>query len=193
MPRSSLFRYSLRTLLLLLLVACMALGWFSIRLAKAREQAVAVAKLRHLGATVYYDFHHYYDENGDGCLNESRRPTDWKVARKLLSDDFFNNVYYVRFIKHEHFPQSGPIIHYLGPRHVRTPISRDANSYIFILESLPHLHTLDLSHSNAAGQAIPKLTKLSCLKRLALGDSLMSEEGAERLRDALPDCHISWR
>lgn len=50
-PRRRWFRYSLRTLLALVLVTCLGLGWFAHKLKQARDQKETVAAIRQLGGT----------------------------------------------------------------------------------------------------------------------------------------------
>jgi hypothetical protein len=55
-PRRSWRQFSLRTLLLAMLVLSVCFALFAWRLQRARRQAAAVATIRKLGGTADYDF-----------------------------------------------------------------------------------------------------------------------------------------
>src|SRR5258708_109501 len=77
-PQRRFIRFSLRGLLLLMLIISVALGW-TIRL--ARQQSIAVAALEALGCKI-----EYVDYDSDDT------PTFLERVRKLLGDDKWSNV-----------------------------------------------------------------------------------------------------
>ncbi|NOZ41237.1 MAG: hypothetical protein GXP24_13575 [Planctomycetes bacterium] len=176
-----------------MLFSSLCLGWLSLQLAQSRKQARAVGKIQHLGGTVYYDFQHYYDKNGEGSLNEARPPDDWMLARKLFGNDPFSNVYHVQFVEQTLIPQVPGRTHYLGLKDMPTELSRDADNYISLLSALPELHTLDLSSSNVSDKSIPTLGELKTLKWLFLKETSMSPDGIKQLQEMLPECEVYWR
>ena len=78
-PKRRSFRFSLRTLLVFMLVVCVAVGW---KFERVRRQREAVAWVKEMGGFVYY----FVDGNP---YSELRGP-EW--ARKWLGHDFFNDV-----------------------------------------------------------------------------------------------------
>ncbi len=54
--RRSWLRYSLRTLLLLMLLTCLASGWFTMKRRRARAQLDAVGRILEMDGKVYYDY-----------------------------------------------------------------------------------------------------------------------------------------
>jgi hypothetical protein len=61
------------------------------------------------------------------------------------------------------------------------------------LASLPNLRSLSLEDMQISDADIPHLAKLQQLKNLSLCDTRISREGAERLRQALPNCQVEYR
>jgi hypothetical protein len=198
-----------------ILILCAALTYLASLTATARRQANAVQALKHMGATVTYDFHFYYHDGPS--INRSRKPSDWVWARKLLGDDFFSNVYRVEFVQQRWWPSKSGLVHGFGPVPTATPISREADKYIHLLQELPNLQSLDLSNSAVSDNSGPALARLQCLKCLSLNETAISDrsipvlaklrnlkdlvlantaitrQGFEKLRTLLPNCEIYWR
>ena len=87
-PKRRFLRFSLRTLLLFMLVVCVAVGW---KFERVRKQREAVAWVHEMGGTVYYDF-----EFGGGFSVElAAEPRGPEWLRKWLGRDFFDDVAYV--------------------------------------------------------------------------------------------------
>jgi hypothetical protein len=97
MPVSLNLRYSLKALFVGVLIVCIGCAHLSLLVTRAREQANAVQRMQQLGATIFYDFQHYYDRGW--CISRSRKPTDWTWAPKLFGNDLFSSVYRVEFQK----------------------------------------------------------------------------------------------
>lgn len=78
MHRYFRLHFSIKALLFGVFLLSIAFASFSLRAEKARRQATAVSKLQSLGATIYYDFQLYYeDELPDDdawCLDPNRKP-----------------------------------------------------------------------------------------------------------------------
>lgn len=185
-------RFNLRALLLVVLLASLLSGWFALQLADARRQARAVERLQELGGTVYYDFHHYVDDDLGGVLSGSRKPQTWRWARRWVGDDYFNRVYYVRFVEETPIPQQPGFMHFLGPVATPTPLSREADRHVALLHNLPDLHTLDLASTTVSEESIPELAKLTSLQLLWLPTDFPAE-GLERLQELLPGCDVHRR
>ena len=78
-PRRRWFQYSLRTLLVLMLLVCIGTGWIAMKLQQVRRERAAVAAIERLG----------------GEVGTWSRPNAW--LRKLLGDNFFVHPVYVAF------------------------------------------------------------------------------------------------
>src|SRR5438552_1945508 len=82
MNRRRLFQISLRTLLGLITVAAIWLGYITHR---AREQKVAVARIKELGGRVVYDY-----QAANTAANAT--PPGWPWLRRLVGDEYFQDV-----------------------------------------------------------------------------------------------------
>ena len=78
-------RFSLRTLLLFMLVVCVALGW---KVERTRKQRDTVAWVHQMGGSVVYDYE--VDDNGRRVPNAE--PPGRKWLRNLLGIDYFDDV-----------------------------------------------------------------------------------------------------
>ncbi len=89
-PKRRFLRFSLRALLVFMLVVCVTLGW---KVEKARKQREAVAWVQECGEHVFYDYE----------LDDARKrvpnpqPPGPKWLRELLGIDFFDDVVAVAF------------------------------------------------------------------------------------------------
>ena len=81
------YQFSLRTLLIGVLVLSLPLSWFACRMQKARRQREAVEAIERAGGLVIYD----WQSSGFG-FEPSAEPSAPKWARTLLGDDFFGGV-----------------------------------------------------------------------------------------------------
>ena len=86
-PKRRWLSFSIRTLLLVVLVSCVACGWFAMLLQKARIQRESVEAIEQLGGEVLYDFQ-------EDRLAKPRGPI-W--LRRLLGGHFFDRVVRVDF------------------------------------------------------------------------------------------------
>ena len=82
------FQYSLRTLLLAMLLASIAMSWVAVKVQRGREQKEAVKAIKSLGGEVHYDYE--FDASG----GEPIAPA-W--LRSILGEDCFAIVVSVSF------------------------------------------------------------------------------------------------
>jgi hypothetical protein len=86
-PRRRWWQFSLRTLMVAMLVLGVLFGLFAIRLERARRQAAAVATIRSVGGEVFYDY--------EKRLIARDHAVPSKVPKRLLDwvgPDFFHEV-----------------------------------------------------------------------------------------------------
>jgi hypothetical protein len=69
-------------------------------------------------------------------------------------------------------------------------LSRITDAEVVHLVGLTSLETLILSETALTDAAIDTLSKMGSLKRLVLNQTRVTEAGAERVRDALPECRV---
>ena len=90
-PKLRWYQYSLRSLLLLMLVVSIVMSgisWLTTTMRRARRQREAAVAVEWLGGTVVYDFQ--LDESGKEI--QGAEPPDPIGLRRYLGDDFFVNV-----------------------------------------------------------------------------------------------------
>ena len=78
-PKRRFFRYSLRTLMLVVTLICV---WLGITVKRAREQRSAVEAIQKLGGDVYYE-HQFINSND---------PPGPEWLRQLIGDEYFFSV-----------------------------------------------------------------------------------------------------
>src|SRR5262245_8618466 len=83
-------QFSLRTLLLAMLVLSLCLALFAWRLQRARRQAAAVATIRKLGGAVSYDYQRIDPTKSNYDLQAESPIPEWLL--KPLGEDFFHEV-----------------------------------------------------------------------------------------------------
>ena len=70
------FQYSLRTLLVLMLLASIGMSWIAVRMQKAKKQQEAVEAIRKAGGQVYY-FQDEQDSDGNELVGEESPRGVW--------------------------------------------------------------------------------------------------------------------
>jgi hypothetical protein len=90
-PRRGRFAVSVRTLMLLVLLACLALGW---RVNRAQTQRRAVARIKAAGGSVKYDYEVGGEYPPKWAVRTKGEPVPWGPAwlRKWIGDEYFQEV-----------------------------------------------------------------------------------------------------
>jgi hypothetical protein len=158
-------RFSLRFLLLCMVLMGLWLGW-TVR--RAREQKEAVAWVRDRGGEVHYDYHWApAAPNSPGAVNwfggkyngKIARPNNWLADR--LGDDYFHRAESVQF--------AGSDL----PEIVFTELGR--------LDRLPHLKALSLQRWNFDDEALQQISRLHRLGTLHLSGARYSDSGLKSI------------
>ena len=82
------FQYSLRTLLLVMTLACIGMSWLGVKMQQARKQREAVEAIEKLGGWVHYDYQ--VDQSGRWHFGAVPPGPAW--LRNGLGEDFFSTV-----------------------------------------------------------------------------------------------------
>jgi len=180
-------RYSLRALLILMLVAAVCCAEFGRRLRRARRQAPAVAFLKSLGATIGYDYQDVtcekkYDVKWIVRGNSPCPP--WLLRR--LGLDFFHNVTQVHVEATRRLPDEVverlwtairdlPDLEIVDTGFVTRPGS------IRALSRHRDLKTLSLRCSAVADEDFAVLASLHRLEELILNDSPITDAGVSQI------------
>ena len=158
------FRFSLRTLLIVVVLLSVALGWFALKMREAERQRQAVEAISEAHGWFYYDYE--LDESGRLMQGQERPAPAW--LRKLVGDDFFADV--VR---------------------VSLPYRRRVDDvFLKRLMALTGLRSLRLSGTQVTDEGLKHLEGLTKLEHLELDGTEVTDEGIEELRKALPNCDI---
>ena len=178
-PKRRFLRFSLRTLLVVMLVVCVVLGR---KVEQVRKQREVVAWIEQMGGQVRYDYE--IDDNRRRLPNP--RPPGPIFLRKLLGDDFFSIVVRVDYIGPE-FSDVTPLAGLTNLTSLAL-ISTEVSD-VTPLAGLTSLKRLNLEHTEVSD--VTPLTGLTSLLELKLGNTHVSKEDYEMLQKALPNCKIT--
>ncbi len=195
-------QFSLRTLLVIVLLVSVPLSWVANKRHRHRR---AVAKIRELGGEVIYS---YYNE----AVPSWRRS---ETLRWLLGEDFISGAYQIGFgpstvddkglIWLEDLTENN--ILYLSDNPITDAglVHLDGSSDLFALflsntkitdrglrhlARLPNLATLRLEGTDVTDAGLKFLKEMHQLRDISLTGTQVTEDGVKRLQKALPDCSI---
>ncbi len=192
-PKRRWFQFSLRTLLVFVLIASIGMSWLAVRKERVRRQLEAVKAIQKAGGCVGYE--------------EAETPVSpW--LRELLADDFcFLKMHTVNFygtqtadagLEHlkwlnnlEHLELSGTQVTDAGLEHVKGLTNLEwlvlsgthvTDAGLEHLKALADLQTLDLSGTHVTDAALEHLKALADLRTLDLSDTQVTGPGLEHLK-----------
>lgn len=196
-------QYTLRGLLVLVLVLSTPLGWLGYRLQRARSQKDALAKLQAIGGTYLYDWEPEFDVGGVEC----GPPQPWWLI-KLVGCDFFWDVKRIKICKNEivdkdlailrefpnteslslHSCQIGDegILHLANLRDLRTLYltkTHITDDGLEVLGDMVHLKELDLAGTPITGNGFAHLSEIATLNYLNLAFSDVNDNGVNHIKD----------
>jgi hypothetical protein len=201
-PKRRLFRFSLRTLLILVAMTCVGFGWLGFKMRQAARQRIVVDAIRESGGIVWYDYHDF-----GVTFNPNAEPPESAWLRKFLGDNFFANVAYVDF---GHRPvtdddidqlQYIPTLQWLniGPQVTdaglsKLPMFQDleelyvggsqvTDAGLVHLRNLKQLRLLSLSNTTIGDVGLTHLKNLNHLQVLDLTDTRVTHAGLMQLSD----------
>ena len=168
-------QYSLRSLLVFVLLASVFMAWFGARYRAAREQRDAVAAIRALGANVLYDYERQEDpawRPGPSIAGPAEPPGPaW--ARRLLGIDFFADATELRCTD----PMERAASQVGSPMPPWGLPLTDAS--LGTIAELAHLERLDLGRTQMTGNGLEKLGVLRRLRELSLYKTATSDAGLD--------------
>jgi hypothetical protein len=183
------FQFSIRSLLVLVVVVAIPCSWMGVEMKKAREQKEAVGSIKKLRGGNWYDYRFQKPVNP---LRSPSGPPEPAWLRNLLGEDFFATVVDVAFA----YLSTGDT----GLKHLRgltqlqslwlyhTKVTDEGLEH---LEGLTKVQKLYLSHTQVTDVGLEHLKGMTQLRRLYLGGTQVTDEGVKRLQQALPRCKIS--
>jgi hypothetical protein len=182
-PRRRWLQFTLRTMLVLILIVSVPLGWFAHKLRQAEQQREAVREIEEIGGTAVQ------------CPNFDPRDS-WASRvpsrlRRTLGDEFFVTVNYVSLsgaritdtdlMRLRAFPR-------LRALYARRCRVTDAG--LVHLRELVHLEELSLHSTRITDAGLEHLRGLTQLQVLWLRNTQVTDAGVTELQKALPNAKI---
>ena len=155
-PRRRRFQYSLRSLFVLMFLACVGMSWVGVKMQKARKQKEAVEAIKKLGGQVQYD----YEVRRPGNPPPGAGPPGPTWLRKLLGDDLFTTVVNVVLFS-----------------------SSATDADLEHLTGLTQLQMLNIRNTKVTTAGLVHLKGLAKLNSLALWDTKVTDAGLESLKE----------
>lgn len=152
MPLLHLFRFKLRTLLIVFTLLALALGWHA---HGARQQRLAVDTIFDHGGWAGYDFEERKDPTWLYAGGESRVP-EWLL--EAVGTDFFHSVVTVKL----------PVV--VDPGITVPPFGEELREIMEQVGSLKRLETLWLADNFANDQALGHVARMTHLRTLHITD-----------------------
>jgi len=166
------FRYSLRTLLIVVTVLCISFAWLGVQIKRVREHRQAVVQIEKLGGIVTYD----WDPPG-------QRPVKtW--ARKLFGDDFLNSEMLVWFSEDNKFNDTHIIrlIELPNLKFLSLESTEVTNSGLEQLNGMTNLEELSLSRNHTAA-SLTHLKTLPQLRYLEISETQITGSELRHLKE----------
>ncbi len=188
-PKRRWFQFSLRSLLILVTLSAVPLGWLGFRLRQAQVQRQAIHQITSLGGGGIYDVH--FDDSVRSYM-EARPPGMGLVSEHIHNPkevSMFSNVVAVDLSSHSPGslldPTQQPLT--LGGIEMISPITDDD---LTCLAGLRYLRWLRLENTLVSDEGLRHLNSLGTLDWLNLRNTNISDEGISKLRSKLPNCEI---
>jgi hypothetical protein len=171
-PWRRYLRFSVRRLIVLVLVIGVGLGWI---VRQAHVQRDAVAAIREAGDEAWYDWEW---KNGNPVPNGRPSWPKWLVDR--IGVDYFGRVtkVYARRVADAELAQIG---HFSQLECLLLGTSFVTDAGLAHLEGMSSLRALNLKHTRITDAGLAHLKKLTSLRALSLGDTGVSDAGLAHL------------
>jgi hypothetical protein len=210
-PKRRWLQFSLWTLMVLIVLVSVPLGWLAFEITQGKARREAVVAIRQFGGQVQYD-------TGDGDMLDpfgSVIPKKPEWLRKLLGDDFFATATLVDLSGNK--DTDAGLVHLRGMTGLRVLTLNDSDvtdaglahlrgltklegldlrnakatdAGLVHLQGLKKLEVLDLSNTQVTDAGLVHLERLTELIYLDLGNTRVTDAGVAELDKALPNCII---
>ena len=185
-PKRRWFQYSLRTLLLFMLLVSIGMSWVAVKMQQARRQKEAVEAIEKVGGGVIYDY-----QVTSATYIPATRPRGPAWIRSLLGEDLFRQAFYV-FLDGDQEAGLEQLkrLPYLQGLSLTRLMDSELEHVKGHLKGLTQLATLDLRYTQVTDASLNHLKELTQLQTLYLGGTKVTDEGVKKLQQALPNCEI---
>jgi hypothetical protein len=171
------YQFSLRTLLLIMLLSCVAMSVVAARMQQASKQRRAVDTFKSVGCMVRYDF----EGLGPGPIGHATGPA-W--LRDALGQDFFNRV--ISVDAKDFAPVTDALLENLRPlsglKRLSLKQTEISDTGLANIERLVEIECLDLSDTNVTDSGLRHLAPLRRLQGLYLVNTRVTDAGLEQLK-----------
>ena len=201
------FQFSLRTLLLVMLLASLGASWFAVKMRMAKRQREAVRAMRKLGGCVIYDYE---------CVDPAV-PLGPEWLHSVLGEDYFGTVLYV-YLKNTQATDAA-MAHLEGMSQLRslgldrTQVTDAGLAHLETVNQLQKLYlvdthitdaglnylvgmtelmTLQLDSTRITDAGLAHLKGMKQLRLLTCRGTRVTAHGVNDLRQALPRCCVVW-
>ena len=179
-PHRRWYQFSLRALMVLVVVVAVPCGWLKWKLDHKQRERAALAEVGRVGGNFNYDWQ-YGGQSG---------PAGPAWLRKFLGDDFFSSVVLLQ-IGGYHITDDW-LVHLEslpGVVHVYLKCDRITDAGLGHLRGLK-LRELSIGGSKVTDAGLVHLRGQTGLEYLNLSDTAVTDAGAANLQQALPNCRI---
>jgi hypothetical protein len=194
-PKRRWAQFSLGSMLIVITALCV---WLALLVNRANRQRHAVGEVRRLGGTALYDYQ--IRDSGSGPFAPRKRPgPTW--LRNAVGVDYVATAVGVYVIGRDSVSSTLPVLKDLP--HLRmlmlglneSPVGDQTIVEVGFpyLQRLKSLRTLELDGNVITDDSVRHLYGMSSLHELVLSRTLVTDEGATELQQALPNCrNIRW-
>ena len=178
-PRLRWYQFTLRSLCLVMFLACIGMSWVSVKMQQARRQKGMVEAIETLGGSVGYD---YDFDSSDKRISRAQVPgPHW--LRNLLGDDVFRNVTLVNLYDTQ--VKDADLGQLEGLTQVRLLMLHNTqvtDAGLEHLGQLAHLHGLALDNTQVTDAGVERLGKMTQLHGLSLARTHVTDVGLGHLK-----------
>lgn len=198
------FRFSLRALLVFVLVCAISFNWLSITMHEARKQREAVVAIEKLGGHVGYDYEydHWKAHEGEIGFQEQPEPPGPLWLRELAGDDFVDSVVSAWLGRYA-MPSSEGLIdrpitdsdveilsEFSNLREVSFEFQPITDSSLRRLAAFRHIRSIGLYGTQITDNGLVLLKGLPDLEDIDIGDTPASLQGIVAIRKDWPSLKV---
>jgi hypothetical protein len=181
------FQFTLRSLMLLMLIVAIACSWFSVRVQQAKNQKELVHVLRKESSyynSAHYDYQYWFNS----------KPIKTSIAGWLAENfdpDFFGNITWVDLKKTKTSNAGLRCLENLESLQILDlDDTQITDAELRHLENLTKIESIDLNRTNISDSGLKHLKTLTSLKSISLAHTQVTDAGISDLQKALPNLEI---
>ncbi len=179
-------RKMLRTVIGVVLIAGMAVGYGAMGQQRAGKRTTAIDALRQSGGRVYLDY-----QWRDGAPVTRPKPPPDSLARRVLGSAWLDRVVAVDLTQVDDMDQAVRCLRWLPDlEYLNATGTAIGDQQIELLGRITSLRSLRLAETGITDASVPHLDNLRLLRQLDVRKTNVTATGAKRLRAALPRCEV---